>query len=62
MISIKWLFLLGLMFGLVMCTPKVAEEVTKITTQPPVQSEETDADLSPCPKFKDAPNPRPSRG
>lgn len=55
--NIKWLALFGLVFGLITCTPKVAEEVAKTTVKTPEKSIALDEDLSPCPKFKDAPDP-----
>lgn len=49
-------FLLLLFLGIFFttCTPKVAEEVT---TVPEPKVEKADENLSPCPKFSDAPNP-----
>jgi hypothetical protein len=55
--NIKWLVLLGLVLGLMMCTPKITEEVAKTPVTTPKKTTELEEDLSPCPKFKDAPDP-----
>ncbi len=39
------------------CTPKTAEKIADTTTEEPTKPEEPAEDLSPCPKFRDAPNP-----
>jgi hypothetical protein len=59
----KWDKLYPLVFlffvGMVACTPKTTEEVTQpaVEEETPPKPEEETADLSPCPKFSDAPDP-----
>lgn len=56
--QIKWFALFGLLgLLLITCTPKVAEEVSEVVETAPVKEEPQDENLSPCPKFSDAPDP-----
>ena len=54
-----YLMLFSALFILAACTPKTPEAVTVVEEKPEVQTTqpEEEEDLSPCPKFKDAPNP-----
>ena len=57
----KFSFLIGFMLlGILLfisCTPKTTEQVpTEVVEEAPPAPEPTPVDLSPCPKFTDAPN------
>jgi len=49
-----------LLIGLAACTPKTTEQTTETEEElppPPEETVEADEELSPCPKFRDAPDP-----
>lgn len=56
--KLHWVVYL-LLIIMVACTPKTTEEVSQpeVTEAPTPQPEENNANLSPCPKFNDAPDP-----
>ncbi|MCB0638460.1 MAG: hypothetical protein KDC54_17645, partial [Lewinella sp.] len=54
--NFPWLALVFILLIAQACTPKVTEPATETPTQPVTPPPATDEELSPCPKFTDAPN------